>query len=133
MTEQELLMLAVKAKDMSYSPYSKFKVGAALLCEDGSVFTGCNVENISYGGTICAERTAFVKAISEGKRHFLKIAISVSGEEYGMPCGICRQFMSEFVSDNFSVICANSEDEYVIFNFSKLYPLAFKAELNVLI
>lgn len=125
MTEYELLLIAVNARDMSYSPYSKFKVGTALLCEDGSVYTGCNVENISYGATICAERTAFVKAISEGRRHFTKIAISVSGKEYGMPCGICRQFMSEFVAENFIVVCANSNNEFNTFKFSQLYPEAF--------
>ncbi len=95
MNDQELLKAAIEAKNASYSPYSHFRVGACLLSEDGRAFTGCNVENASFGATICAERTALVKAISEGARKFTTIAISAdSAPPY--PCGICRQMLSEF-------------------------------------
>ncbi|MFA7637494.1 MAG: cytidine deaminase [Monoglobales bacterium] len=128
MTDRELLEIAEKMKDKSYAPYSGYRVGAALLCGDGSVETGCNVENISYSGTICAERTAFVKAVSEGKKEFLKLAISVSGDEVGIPCGICLQFLSEFVSGDFEVICGNKSGEYKKYPFSKLLPIVFRAK-----
>ena len=95
MTDKELFRMAVEASENAYAPFSNFHVGAALLTEDGKVFTGVNIENSSYGATICAERTAFVKAISEGERDFAAIAIS-AGEVPSLPCGICRQFMYEF-------------------------------------
>ena len=95
MTDLELYRIAEEARENAYAPFSGFRVGAALLTADGTVFTGVNVENSSYGATICAERTAFVKAISEGAREFEAIAIS-AGEEPSLPCGICRQFMYEF-------------------------------------
>ena len=95
MTDKELFRMAVEASENAYAPFSNFHVGAALLTEDGKVFTGVNIENSSYGATICAERTAFVKAISEGERDFAAIAIS-AGDVPSLPCGICRQFMYEF-------------------------------------
>lgn len=128
MTDKKLLEIAEKMKDKSYAPYSGYRVGAALLCGDGSVITGCNVENISYSGTICAERTAFVKAVSEGKKEFMKLAVSVSGDEITIPCGICLQFLSEFVSGDFEVICGNKSSEYEIYQFSKLLPTVFRAK-----
>ncbi len=128
MDNKQLLNIAEGMREKSYSPYSGYRVGAALLCADDSVVTGCNVENISYGGTICAERTAFVKAISEGKRHFSKLAISVSGEELGYPCGICLQFLSEFVGAEFEVICGNNKGEYKSYLFSELLPFAFSSK-----
>ena len=93
---QKLVEDALQAKNFSYSPYSKFQVGAALLCEDGTIYTGCNIENAAFGPTNCAERTAFFKAVSEGKREFSAIAIAGgrTGEEisdYAYPCGVCRQ------------------------------------------
>ena len=91
----ELYQMAEAARENAYAPFSSFRVGAALLAFDGTVYTGVNVENSSYGATICAERTAFVKAISEGAREFDAIAIS-AGEDPALPCGICRQFMYEF-------------------------------------
>ena len=91
----ELYAMAEAARENAYAPFSGFRVGAALLASDGTVYTGVNVENSSYGATICAERTAFVKAISEGAREFDAIAIS-AGEDPALPCGICRQFMYEF-------------------------------------
>ncbi|KAJ3040878.1 hypothetical protein HDV00_010338 [Rhizophlyctis rosea] len=94
--ERQLFDLAQLAKNASYSPYSKFRVGAALLAKSGAVFTGCNVENASYGGAICAERTAFVKAVSEGERKFVAIVVATDVDSFISPCGFCRQFMVEF-------------------------------------
>lgn len=95
-TEDLLRQIAAEVKEHSYSPYSKFRVGAALLSAQGHVYNGCNVENASYGGAICAERTAFVKAVSEGHRKFLAIAVSTDVDSFISPCGFCRQFMVEF-------------------------------------
>lgn len=95
MTDIELYRIAEEARKNAYAPFSGFRVGAALETEDGKIYTGVNVENSSYGATICAERTAFVKAVSEGERKFRSIAIS-AGEVPSLPCGICRQFMYEF-------------------------------------
>lgn len=97
MKKTRLIESAKKAMQNAYAPYSKFQVGAALLTKDGQVFTGCNVENSSYGATICAERTAIVKAISEGYREFESLAIVSMPNEYTYPCGICRQMISEFM------------------------------------
>ena len=100
MTDRELVALAFSMLEHSYVPYSGFPVGAALLCEDGSVFTGCNVENAAYGSTICAERTALVKAVSEGHRDdFVALAVVGKGEDYCWPCGSCRQMLYEFCPD----------------------------------
>ena len=98
MDYSELYDIALQARNNAFAPFSGFKVGAALLTKDGKVYTGVNVENSSYGATICAERTAFVKAISEGERRFAAIAISAGFEE-ALPCGICRQFMYEFAPE----------------------------------
>lgn len=94
-----LIDKAKEAREMAYVKYSNFKVGAALLGKSGKIYTGCNVENASYGATICAERVAFTKAISEGEKEFEAIAIVSSSEDVTYPCGICRQFMSEFGLD----------------------------------
>lgn len=118
MEYRELYQIAENMLPKSYAPYSKFHVGAALLTKTGEVFTGVNVENSSYGATICAERTAFVKAISEGFQEFCAIAIASSGGE-AYPCGICRQFMYEFC-DDLDVI--TSEDGKIL-NVSKLNEL----------
>jgi cytidine deaminase len=123
----ELLQQAAVAREAAYSPYSGYNVGAALLCEDGTVYTGCNVENISYGGTICAERTAVVKAVSEGRKQFSKIAISVSGDEPGIPCGICLQFLSEFVGPDFMIICGNRHNEFTVYSFTQIMPAVFQS------
>lgn len=119
----------MEARRFSYSPYSRFRVGAALLCSDGNVYTGCNIENRAYGPTNCAERTAFFKAVSEGKRGFEAIAI-VGGEEdelvWCYPCGVCRQVMAEFCDgDNFRIICGKSPDEFRIFTLNELLPEMF--------
>ena len=123
----ELLQQAAVAREAAYSPYSGYNVGAALLCEDGTVYTGCNVENISYGGTICAERTAVVKAVSEGRKLYNKIAISVSGDEPGIPCGICLQFLSEFVGPDFIIICGNCRNEFTVYSFTQIMPAVFQS------
>lgn len=124
MTDRDLLTLAEKAAEKSYSPYSKFAVGAALECGDGTVFTGCNVENAAYGDTICAERTAAVKAVSEGHRDFVRIAIWGGGKEYCYPCGSCRQFLHEFSKD-MTVLCARGDGSFVSHRLSEMMPFGF--------
>ncbi|MCH5193241.1 MAG: cytidine deaminase [Oscillospiraceae bacterium] len=124
MTDNELLDLAAEAMKNAYAPYSKFCVGAALLCKDGTVFTGCNIENASYGAANCAERTAIFKAVSEGHRDFSAIAIVSSGGGETYPCGICRQVMAEFAS-NLRVILRNPEGESVSYNFKDMMPYIF--------
>lgn len=123
--DKELYRQAVKMTERSYAPFSKFRVGAALLAKNGQVFTGCNVENSSFGGTICAERTAFVKAISEGVTEFERIAIASSGGE-AWPCGICRQFMKEFCDDDFIIITGDDEDSLRTYTMKEILPEGFK-------
>ena len=125
MKDRELLEIAEKAAKNAYVPYSKFPAGAALECADGTVYTGCNVENAALGSTICAERTAFVKAVSEGKREFVRIAIHGEGENYGMPCGACRQFMHEF-APHIEVLCTKAGGRYVSYRLDQLMPYAFE-------
>lgn len=127
MENQELVVLAKKAMEKSYAPYSKFKVGAALLAKDGSVFLGCNVENASFGATICAERTAATKAVSEGVREFEKIAIVASSGEYAAPCGICRQFLYEFMPDGEVILDSNDEGMKVM-KLKDMLPMGFRGE-----
>ena len=125
MTHRELAKLAYGMLDRSYSPYSKFPVGAALLCADGSVFTGCNVENAAYGSTICAERTALVKAVSEGRRDFVRLRIYCADtEDFGMPCAQFRQFMAEFNLD-MEVIIGRPDGETQTYLVRDLLPQAF--------
>ena len=113
MTDRELVDLAFTMLERSYVPYSHFPVGAALLCADGTVFTGCNVENAAYGSTICAERTAVVKAVSEGHRDdFVRIAIVGRSEDYCWPCGSCRQVLFEFAPD-LECLIARGDGDYV--------------------
>jgi cytidine deaminase len=121
--------MAKAASKYSYSPYSHFAVGAALECDDGTVYTGCNVENAALGSTICAERTACCKAVSEGHRKFRRIAIYGEGEDYCMPCGACRQFLSEFTRDqDIEVLCAKVGDRYVSYRLSQLMPHTFSLD-----
>lgn len=127
MSDRELVELAFSMLERSYVPYSGFPVGAALLCADGTVFTGCNVENAAYGSTICAERTAMCKAISEGKREFTRIAVWGGSEDYCWPCGACRQFLAEFGYD-MAVLIANAKGEYVAKPLSELMPFAFNTD-----
>lgn len=129
MTDKELLALAVKAMENSYSPYSLCKVGAALLTESGKVYTGANIENAAFSPTICAERVAIFKAISEGEKAFAKIAVAggKNGEIKGIfaPCGVCRQVMREFCNDDFTIIMGESATEYKTAILSELLPLSF--------
>lgn len=125
MTDKELIEISISAQEFAYAPYSQFKVGAALLCTDGSVYTGCNIENSTYGATNCAERTAVFKAVSEGKREFSAIAITSSGGELTFPCGICRQVLSEF-SPEMRVILSDNDDNIKTFSLSDLIPHSFK-------
>ena len=129
MDEKRLITLAQEAAKNAYAPYSGFAVGAALLSSDGEVFTGCNIENSSFGATCCAERTAFFKAVSEGVYDFDAIAV-VGGKDGDFskpcpPCGICRQVMAEFCGPDFKIILANGSDEAKVFALSKLLPESF--------
>ena len=128
----KLIKKAIEAQKNSYSPYSKFPVGAALLTKEGKVYTGCNIENAAYGPTNCAERTAFFKAVSEGVTSFA--AIAIVGGKNGVitdlcpPCGVCRQVMMEFCeADKFYVILARSEEDYWIYTLEELLPMGFGA------
>ena len=131
MDNQQLIKEALKIRENAYAPYSHFAVGAAVLTKDGQVYTGCNIENASYGATNCAERTAIFKAVCEGHKEFIKIAI-VGGKvgeeitEYAYPCGVCRQVMAEFSNpEELSIVIAKSEDEYIEKTLDELLPLSF--------
>ena len=127
---QHMIRMAIVQLQCSYSPYSGFKVGAALLAKDGSIYTGCNIENASYTPTNCAERTAFFKAVSEGTKEFDAICV-VGGKngvltDYAAPCGVCRQVMMEFCNpETFQIILATSEEQYEVFTLKELLPLGF--------
>lgn len=128
MTNLELMHLAITAREGSYSPYSNFKVGAALLAKNGKVYLGCNIENSAYTPTVCAERVAFFKAVSEGVREFDCIAI-VGGKSdekprFCAPCGVCRQVMTEFCGSDFKIILGDAEsvNEYSLYD---ILPFAF--------
>lgn len=134
MDDKLLIKEALIAREASYSPYSHFAVGAALLSNDGRIFRGCNIENASYTPTVCAERTAFFKAVSEGVNKFTKIAIvggdsSKPVEKYAFPCGVCRQVMREFCNpETFDVIVAIDENRYVKKKLVELLPDGFGPE-----
>ncbi len=131
MDKKVLCDMAISATDKSYSPYSNCKVGAALLSADGQVFTGCNIENASFSPTICAERTAFAKAVSEGVTTFSAIAIAAKKDgklSTFTPCGVCRQVMSEFCSDDFTVLVVTGEDKFQEYTLSELLPASFKLD-----
>lgn len=128
MTDRALMEQAIEARKFAYAPYSGFKVGAALLGKSGKVYTGCNVENAAYTPTNCAERTAFFKAVSEGEREFVSIAI-VGGRyeaiaDFCAPCGICRQVMAEFCDKDFRIIMGNL-DNIEVRTLDELLPLSF--------
>ena len=130
MNPSELMGAALEARQRSYSPYSHYQVGAALLTKEGHVFSGCNIENAAYTPGICAERTAFSKAVSEGERAFLAIAIVGGPEgiktETAPPCGVCRQVMMEFCNpEEFQIILGKNEDDYKIYTLKELLPLGF--------
>jgi len=121
-----LVEAAIRARENAHAPYSAFKVGAALESVDGSVFTGCNVENATYGLTLCAERVAVVKAVSEGASTFVRIAVAADTEEVTPPCGACRQILWEFCGD-IEVILANLKGKQETVRLKDLYPRAFDA------
>ena len=126
MTDAELISTAVSMQERAYVPYSHFPVGAALLCSDGAVFTGCNVENAAYGSTLCAERTALVKAVSEGRTGgFTAIAIAGRGSDFCWPCGACRQMLFEFCKEDMPVILAKSKEDYQTTTLGQLFPMGF--------
>lgn len=122
---KELYEKALDVRENAYAPFSGFKVGAALLTEDGSIYTGVNIENSSFGATICAERTAFVKAISEGHRKFRAIAVTAGSEQESLPCGICRQFMYEFAPD-IKIITGSDVEHLNIRTLEELFPSGFR-------
>ncbi len=130
MNEEQLFELALRARENAYAPYSGFSVGAALLCDDGTVYTGCNVENASHTVTCCAERVAILKAVSDGKRSFEAIAIAGGrGEQINIcyPCGVCLQMLSEFCDGGFKIFLGNSEGVGKT-DLGELLPCAFKLE-----
>ena len=125
MTDRELIQRAFEMHRVSYVPYSRFPVGAAILTQDGRVFTGCNVENAAYGSTICAERTALVKAVSEGRRDdFVRLAVAGRSEDYCWPCGSCRQMLYEFAPD-LTVLVARGGGGFVTLPLRELLPHGF--------
>ena len=131
---QKLVKEAFKMMNFAYAPYSNFLVGAALLTKDNKIFTGCNIENAAYGSTMCAERTAFYKAISRGHREFSAIAI-VGGKngqvtDFCTPCGSCRQVMSEFCDKDFEIILADKIYDWKIYTLDYLLPESFKLKDN---
>ena len=127
MTREELKAAAVTMLDRAYCPYSHFAVGAALECADGTVFTGCNIENAAYSPGICAERTAVAKAVSEGHTDFVRIVIAGRSTDFCVPCGVCRQVLREFAPD-IEVICLNGKGEEKVFTLPELLPHSFGPE-----
>ncbi len=131
MDNKTLVKEALAAREMAYTPYSNFAVGAALLTKDGKIYRGCNIENASYTPTNCAERTAFFKAVSEGEKEFAAIAV-VGGPagkppvDFCYPCGVCRQVMAEFCDDDFIVLIGKSEDEIREHTLSDILPYTFR-------
>ena len=134
MTDRELLECAIEARKMSYSPYSNFRVGAALVGKSGKIYTGCNVENAGYSPTNCAERTALFKAVSEGEREFTAIAI-VGGKgdeiaDFCAPCGVCRQVLAEFCESDFRIVLGTPANIQV-YTLAELLPFSFgKGDLD---
>ena len=127
MTREELKAAAAAMLERSYCPYSRFAVGAALECADGTVFTGCNIENAAFGPTLCAERTAVAKAVSEGHRDFARIVVAGRSADFCVPCGVCRQVLREFAPD-IEIICLNGAGQERTFTLSELLPHSFGPE-----
>ncbi|MCO4780961.1 MAG: cytidine deaminase [Candidatus Cloacimonetes bacterium] len=126
---QEAWNLSVEQLNYCYNPYSKFSVGAALHSKDGTVYGGCNIENASYGGTVCAERTAFLKAVSEGTTDFSYIIIATETQEPAPPCAFCLQVMAEFCDEDFEIHLANRTGIIKSFRFDQLLPYPFSPKL----
>ena len=127
MTKQELCQKARDMLKMAYIPYSKFPVGAALECEDGTVYTGCNIENAAYGPSVCAERVAVFKAVSEGRRKFVRIAVAGDTNDFCAPCGVCRQVLHEFAPD-LEVILVNRDGKTKELTLPDLLPYSFGSD-----
>lgn len=127
LSDEELVEVAKAARLAAHAPYSNFQVGAALVTSDGRVFKGCNIENSVYSLTMCAERVAVFKAVSEGAREFVKIAIVADSEKITPPCGCCRQMLWEFGNDETKIVLANLDDKMRTFAIKELFPLAFDA------
>lgn len=130
MDKRKLIELALRARENSYCPYSGYSVGAALLAADGRVFTGCNIENAGYSPTLCAERAAMAAAVSAGVRAFAMLAVAggpqgKAPETYFWPCGVCRQWLAEFCSPHFPVLCAKSAEDFQESTLRELLPHAF--------
>ncbi|MFG6358939.1 MAG: cytidine deaminase [Acetatifactor sp.] len=132
--DRELIQAAIEARKQAYAPYSEYLVGAALLAEDGEIYRGCNIENASYGATNCAERTAFFKAVSQGKRNFRAMAIVGGSREaeqgapfpdMAYPCGICRQVMREFCGSDFRILVGRSTEDFQEYTLAELLPESF--------
>jgi cytidine deaminase (EC 3.5.4.5) len=127
MDKNEVIKQAIEAMENAYAPYSKFKVGAALLTKSGKIYTGCNIENSSYGASVCAERVAIFKAVSEGEHDFELLVVATKTEEPSPPCGICRQVISEF-SNDLPIILVNDKGSIIETNINKLLPFPFLKE-----
>lgn len=135
-TKQKLVQSALKARKNAYMPYSGYAVGAALLAADGEIYTGCNVENASFGATNCAERTAFFKAVSEGEREFTAIAVAGGNaleevKDFAYPCGVCRQVMQEFCEEDFLILVVTANGEYKEHTLAELLPYGFKEDFSI--
>ena len=124
MTKKELCQKAQDMMRMAYIPYSEFPVGAALECKDGTVFTGCNIENAAYGPSVCAERVAVFKAVSEGHREFVRLAVAADTSDFCAPCGVCRQVLHEF-APHLEVILVNREGKTKELTLPELLPYSF--------
>ncbi len=127
---KKLICAAMEARKKAYAPYSKFQVGAALLTADGEIVTGCNIENSAYSPTLCAERCAIAKAISEGYRSFVAIAVVGPEDSQTTPCGVCRQTLYEFCDESLIVLCGGTEEQYFETTLGELLPRGFRLQLN---
>ena len=132
MKENTLALSALKARKLAYAPYSRFLVGAAVLTENGKIYDGCNIENSSYGASVCAERTAVFKAVSDGESRIAAIAIAGAGDGFDMelpdytpPCGVCLQVLSEFGKGDMRILLVKSENDYKEYSLKELFPKAF--------
>ena len=128
MEYKDLVNVAINARENAYVPYSDFKVGAAVFTENGQVYTGCNIENASLGATNCAERTAIFKAVSEGHKKIKAIAVVGDLTSYTYPCGICRQVINEFATEDIKIIIGKNENDYLVKTMEEILPGAFSKE-----
>ena len=126
MNPEKLVEMAIEAMSHAYAPYSGYKVGAALLCADGTVYSGCNIENSAYSPTLCAERCAVAKAVSEGARDFVAIAVVGPEDSETTPCGVCRQVLYEFCDESLVVLCGGTESHYMETTLGELLPKGFR-------